>query len=179
MNNTPSFLRKYSKIGLITGHMYFAGAIIAHFYNYPNMVIMSSAIYGTTMVHWYNIKSSGIAKTVDMIAVVSGILLVSFHESYKFPGNGRAIWNSTIMVSAVSYLLNTTILNFQSDVSNMAMKELPKEEKEEPPYNYFSLQPIPPNSPNIEKMYFYTTVIHTFFLHVLPITVGAYCVIQI
>lgn len=175
MNNTPAFLRKYSKIGLITGHMYFAGAIIAHFYNYPNMVIMSSTIYGTTMVHWYNIKTTGIAKTVDMIAVVSGILLVSFHESYKFPGNGRAIWNSTIMVSAVSYLLNTTILNFQSDVSNMAIE---KREQEEP-YNYFSLQPIPPNSPNIEKMYFYTTVIHTFFLHVLPITVGAYCVIQI
>lgn len=175
MNNTPSFLLKYSRIGLITGHMYFAGAIIAHFYNYPNMVIMSSAIYGTTMVHWHNIKTTGIAKTVDMIAVVSGILLVSFHESYKFPGNGRAIWNSTIMVSAVSYLFNTTILNCQSDASNIAMKELPKEEQ---PYNYFSLEPIPPNSPNREKMYFYTTVIHTFFLHVLPISVCAYCVTQ-
>lgn len=174
MNNTPAFLRKYSKIGLITGHMYFAGAIIAHFYNYPNMVIMSSAIYGTTMVHWHNIKTTGIAKMVDMMAVVSGITLVSFHESYKFPGNGRAIWNLTIMVSAVSYLLNTTILNFQSDASNMAIEK----HEEEPPYNYFSLEPIPPNSPNIEKMYFYTTVIHTFFLHVLPIAVGAYCVMR-
>lgn len=162
---------KYSRIGLITGHMYFAGAIIAHNCNYPNLVIMSSTIYCTTIVHWRNIKSSGIAKTVDMIAVVSGILLVSFHESYKFPGNGRVIWNSTIMVSAVSYLFNATILNFQSDNSNVAMKE-----KEEQPYNYFSLEPIPPNSPNREKMYFYTTVIHTFFLHVLPISVCAYCV---
>jgi len=155
--------------------MYFLGAIIAHNCNYPNMVIMSSAIYGTTIVHWYNIKSSGIAKTVDMIAVVTGILLVSFHESYKFPGNGRAIWNSTIIVSAVSYLFNATILNFQSD-NSIVSKELPKEEEE--PYNYFSLEPIPPNTPNREKMYFYTTVIHTFFLHVLPIAVGAYCVTQ-
>jgi len=163
---------RYSRIGLITGHMYFLGAIIAHNYNYPNMVLVCSTIYGTTIVHWHNMKSTGIAKTVDMIAVVSGIILVSFHESYKFPGNGRAIWNSTIMVSAVSYLFNTTILNFQSDNSNV------EEEKEEPPYNYFSLEPIPPNSPNIEKMHFYTTVVHTFFLHVLPIAVGAYCVTQ-
>ena len=163
---------KYSRIGLITGHMYFIGGIIAHNYNYQNMVIMCSTIYGTTMVHWYNIKSSGIAKTVDMIAVVSGIILVSFHESYKFPGNGRAIWNSTIIVSAVSYLFNATILNFQSDTSNLAIEK----HEEEQSYNYFSLEPIPPNSPNIEKMYFYTTVIHTFFLHVLPISVCAYCV---
>lgn len=174
---------KYSRIGLITGHMYFLGAIIAYKYNYPNMVIMSSTIYGTTMVHWYNIKSSGIAKTVDMIAVVTGILFVSFHESYKFPGNGHQIWNSSIIISAVSYLFNSTILNCQSEpllVSKKLSQEHPQElsQKEEEPYNYFSLQPIPPNSPNRERMYFYTTVIHTFFLHVLPITVGMYCVIN-
>jgi hypothetical protein len=139
------------------------------------MVMTCSTIYGTTMVHWCNIKTTGIAKTVDMMAVVSGILIITFHESYKFPGNGRKIWNSAILISAASYLFNIVIFNCQSDTS-IVLKELPKEEEE--PYAYFSLQPIPQNSPNREKMYFYTTIVHIIFLHVLPIAVGTYCVIQ-
>ncbi len=162
-----------SRIGLFTGHMYFAGAIISHIYDYPIMVMTCSTIYGTTMVHWHNIKTTGIAKTVDMIAVVSGILIIAFHESYKFPGNGRKIWNSSILISVTTYLFNTVIFNFQNDYSTVL-----QEEKEDTSYNYFSLKPIPPNSPNREKMFLYTTIVHTFVLHILPITVGAYCIMQ-
>lgn len=162
------------KIGLFTGHMYFVGAIIAHVYNYPNLVIICSAIYGTTMAHWYDIKTTGIAKTVDMVAVVAGILFISFHESYKFVGNGRKIWNSAILISAVSYLFNSTIFNFQNEPHNYFQNE----PLVETPYNYFSLQPIPKNSPNVEKMNLYSTIVHAFFLHVMPISVGAYCVIK-
>lgn len=171
-----------SRIGLFTGHMYLVGAAISHIYDYPIMVMTCSTIYGTTMVHWHNIKSSGIAKTVDMIAVVSGILIIAFHESYKFPGNGRKIWNSSILISVTTYLFNTVVFNFQNDYSTVPQEQpqeqQQKDEEEETSYNYFSLKPIPPNSPNREKMFLYTTIVHTFVLHILPITVGAYCVMQ-
>ena len=164
-----------SKIGLFTGQIYLVGAIISHVYNYPYMTCVCCAIYGTTMAHWYNMKPSGIAKTVDMITVVLGICEVSFYESYKFFGNGRKIWNSTILISATSYLFNSVIYNFQN-VSDV--EEEPVETSTEP-YNYFSLRAIPQSDvQKREKMYLYSTIVHTFFLHILPITVGAYCVIK-
>ena len=156
-------------IGLLTGQMYLIGAIVAYNYNYPNMIFVCSAIYATTMAHWYKIKSSGIAKTVDMCVVVSGILYISLHESYKFPGNGRKIWNSAILIIIMCYIFNAVILHFQSNGNDVCTQDQ---------YEYFSLSTIPLNSPNIEKMYLYNTVIHTFFLHILPMTIGIYCAIN-
>lgn len=168
-------LQKYSIIGLCTGQMYLVGAIISHVYNYPSTSYVCCAIYGTTMAHWYKMKPSGIAKTVDMVTVVLGVGNVCFYESHNFVGNGRKIWNSTMLICATSYLFNSAIYNFQngSDVE----KE-PVESSTEP-YNYFSLRAIPHSDlQKREKMYLYSTLVHTFFLHILPIFVGAYCVIK-
>ena len=162
------------KIGLCTGQIYLVGAMISHLYNYPYMTCVCCAIYGTTMVHWYKMKHSGIAKTVDMITVILGICEVSFYESYKFFGNGREIWNSTMLICATTYLFNSVILHFQngSDVEESI-------ETSTEPYNYFSLRAIPQSDvQKREKMYLYSTLVHTFFLHILPISVGAYCVIK-
>lgn len=157
------------RIGLCTGHMYFIGAIVAYLNNFPNLIVVCSCVYVTTMVHWYEIKPTGIAKTVDMMTVVAGILFITFYESYKFADNCREMWNSTMIICVTSYLFNTVVVIFQSeDVA----------EAEAEAYNYFALCPIPQNSPNREKMHFYTTIVHTFFLHILPILVGSYCVIK-
>ncbi len=43
-----------SKIGLCTGHMYFIGAIVAYLNNFPNLIVVCSCVYVTTMVHWHN-----------------------------------------------------------------------------------------------------------------------------
>ena len=159
-----------SKIGLCTGHMYFIGAIVAYLNNFPNLIVVCSCVYVTTMVHWRNMKSTGVAKTVDMITVVAGISFITFHESYKFADNCREIWNSTMIICITSYLFNTVVVIFQSEEQ--------EQEQIETPYNYFALCHIPKNSPNREKMHFYTTIVHTFFLHILPILVGSYCVIK-
>ena len=84
-----------------------------------------------------------------------------------------------ILISAASYLFNIVIFNCQSDTSIVPSelpKELPKEDEE--PYTYFSLQPIPKNAPNVEKMNLYSTIVHVLFLHIMPISVGSYCVIK-
>ena len=168
-----SLCKKYSVIGLFTGQMYLVGTIIAHVYNYSHMSCICCAIYGTTMVHWYNMKPSGIAKTVDMITVVAGICIMSFCESYKFPGNGRKIWNSTMLIIATIYFFNSVILHFQNG-SDVSIETSVKES-----YNYFSLRAIPQTDvKNREKMQLYSTIVHTIFLHILPISVGAYCVIK-
>lgn len=160
------------KIGLFTGQIYLVGAMISHVYNYPYMSYVCCAIYGTTMAHWYKMKHSGIAKTVDMITVVLGICEVSFYESYKFFGNGRKIWNSTMLICATSYLFNSVIFHFQN-----GSEEEPESTES---YNYFSLRAIPQsNIEKKEKMYLYTTIVHTLFLHILPISVGSYCVMRI
>ena len=146
--------------------------MISHVYNYPYMSYVCCAIYGTTMAHWYKMKHSGIAKTVDMITVVLGICEVSFYESYKFFGNGRKIWNSTMLICATSYLFNSVIFHFQN-----GSEEEPESTES---YNYFSLRAIPQsNIEKKEKMYLYTTIVHTLFLHILPISVGSYCVMRI
>lgn len=73
-----------SKIGLCTGQFYLAGAIYHVYKGSPNLAIICSSIYATTMAHWYNMKTTGIAKTVDIAVVVTGAMFVSFHESYKW-----------------------------------------------------------------------------------------------
>ncbi len=44
-------------------------------------------------------KPSGIAKTVDMVVVVTSALFVSFKESHKWNPiyGGREIWNSVLL----------------------------------------------------------------------------------
>ena len=162
------------RIGLCTGHMYFIGAIVAYLNNFPNLIVVCSCVYVTTMVHWYEIKPTGIAKTVDIMTVVAGILFITFYESYKFADNCREMWNSTMIICVTSYIFNTVVVIFQSEEQEREQER----EQIETPYNYFALCPIPQNSPNREKMHFYTTIVHTFFLHILPILVGSYCVIK-
>lgn len=108
-----------ARIGLYTGQMYLISALYFAHSKKTNLAIISSSIYATTMIHWHNMKSSGVAKTVDIAVVTASILFVTFRESYKFKGvnHGRKIWNSVILVSIVSYISNkvvTTIpiLNF-------------------------------------------------------------------
>jgi hypothetical protein len=136
-----------SKIGLFTGQMYLVGAVCHIYKSYglsdpckkqTNLAIICSSVYTTTMVHWYNMKPSGIAKTVDMITVVASALFISFHESYKW-NRGRELWNSVLLLGGVTYVVNTAILSV----------------------------PLFP-SIDIEKLQMITTVTHTFLLHVMP-----------
>jgi predicted membrane chloride channel (bestrophin family) len=136
-----------SKIGLFTGQMYLVGAVCHIYKSYglsdpckkqTNLAIICSSVYATTMVHWYNMKPSGIAKTVDMITVVASALFISFHESYKW-NRGRELWNSVLLLGGVTYVVNTAILTV----------------------------PLFP-SIDIEKLQMITTVAHTFLLHIMP-----------
>ena len=67
-----------SKIGLYTGQSWLIGCIVASFYKQTNLIAKTSSIYVTTMLHWYNIKSTGIAKTIYMIVCISSVLYMSF-----------------------------------------------------------------------------------------------------
>jgi predicted membrane chloride channel (bestrophin family) len=136
-----------SKIGLFTGQMYLVGAVCHIYKSYglsdpckkqTNLAIICSSVYATTMVHWHNMKPSGIAKTVDMITVVASALFISFHESYKW-NRGRELWNSVLLLGGVTYVVNTAILSV----------------------------PLFP-SIDIEKLQMLTTVAHTFLLHIMP-----------
>lgn len=136
-----------SKIGLFTGQMYLVGAVYHIYKSYglsdpckkqTNLAIICSSVYATTMVHWHNMKPSGIAKTVDMITVVASALFVSFHESYKW-NRGRELWNSVLLLGGVTYVANTAILTV----------------------------PLFPSIDN-EMLQLLTTIAHTFLLHVMP-----------
>lgn len=136
-----------SKIGLFTGQMYLIGGIY-HIYKscdsskkQTNLAIICLSVYATTMAHWYNIKSSGIAKTVDMITVVATALFVSFHESYKWNPiyRGREMWISVLLLGGVTYVVNTAILSV----------------------------PLLPFI-ETERLQLITTIAHTFWLHVMP-----------
>ncbi len=114
-----------------------------------NLAIICSSIYVTTMAHWHNMKPSGIAKTVDMIVVVTSALFVSFKESHKWNPiyGGREIWNSVLLMGGVTYVVNTVILSVPV------------------------LLPI-----DDERLQLATTVVHTFWLHVMTNVVAIWCV---
>ena len=135
-----------SKIGLYTGQFYLAGAIYAIYKKNTNLAIICSSIYATTMAHWHNMKNSGIAKTLDVMVVVTGAMFVSFHESYKWVHfGGRKLWNSVLLIGTVSYVANTVVLT---------MPILPIE---------------------TEKIQIATAVIHTFWLHVMTNISAMWC----
>lgn len=149
--------KKHAIIGLCTGQMYLVGAIY-HIYksfgskdpkNPINLAIICSSIYATTMAHWHNMKPSGIAKTVDMIVVVTSGLFVSFKESHKWNPihRGREIWNSVLLMGGVTYVVNTVILSVPL------------------------LLPI-----DDEKLLLATVVAHTFWLHIMTNVTAMWCV---
>lgn len=135
-----------SKIGLFTGQMYLIGAVY-HIYKscvsckkQTNLAIICAVVYASTMVHWHNIKTSGIAKTVDMITALITGLFVSFYESYKWNPiyGGREMWISVLLLGIVTYVVNTAILTV----------------------------PIFPCI-DIDGLQLITTVTHTFWLHIM------------
>ena len=152
--------KKYSIIGLCTGQMYLVGAVY-HIYksyvsketNNPskpiNLAIICSSIYATTMAHWYDMKPSGIAKTVDMITVITSALFVSLKESHKWNPiyGGRKLWNSVLLMGGVTYVVNAAILSVPV------------------------LLPI-----DDERLHLATTVAHTFWLHVMTNVTAMWCV---
>lgn len=136
-----------SKIGLCTGQFYLAGAIYHVYKGSPNLAIICSSIYATTMAHWYNMKNTGIAKTVDIAVVVTSAMFVSFHESYKWVHfGGRKLWNSVLLMGAISYVTNKVVTTV----------------------------PILPIE--TEKLQYATTFLHTFWLHIMTNATAAWCV---
>jgi hypothetical protein len=137
--------------------MYLVGAVYHIYKSYVskgtkdpiNLAIICSSIYVTTMAHWHNMKPSGIAKTVDMITVITNALFVSFKESHKWNPiyGGREIWNSVLLMGGVTYVVNTVILSVPV------------------------LLPI-----DDERLQLATTVAHTFWLHVMTNVVAIWCV---
>lgn len=151
---------KYWKIGLYTGQMYLVGAIYHIYKSYEsngllgpsrpiNLAIICSSIYVTTMAHWHNMKPSGIAKTVDMITVITSALFVSLKESHKWNPiyGGRKLWNSVLLMGGVTYVVNAAILSVPV------------------------LLPI-----DDERLQLATTVAHTFWLHIMTNVVAMWCV---
>ena len=139
-----------SRIGLYTGQMYLISALYFTHSKKTNLAIISSSIYATTMIHWHNIKSSGVAKTVDLAVVTASILFVTFRESYNFLNHGRKIWNSVILVSIISYITNTV-------VTTVPVLQMTSE--------FFTP----------EKIQLLTTVSHTFWLHIMPSLTAMWC----
>jgi predicted membrane chloride channel (bestrophin family) len=101
------------------------------------------------MAHWYNMKVSGIAKTVDMITVITSALFVSFKESHKWNPihGGRKLWNSVLLMGGVTYVVNAVVLSVPV------------------------LLPI-----DDERLQLATTVAHTFWLHVMKNVTAMWCV---
>ena len=101
------------------------------------------------MAHWHNMKPSGIAKTVDMITVITSALFVSLKESHKWNPiyGGRKLWNSVLLMGGVTYVVNAVILSVPV------------------------LLPI-----DDERLQLATTVAHTFWLHIMTNVVAIWCV---
>jgi len=83
-------------------------------------------------------------------------LFMSFHESYKFIGNGRKIWNSVILTSSIFYIANNVLTTIYDD-KNDENKKISD-----------TTEDFTTESSNYEKLLLATTVIHTFWLHIMP-----------
>ena len=164
-----------SKIGLFTGQAFLLNGAIAYSRGHTNILMIAASIYLSTMAHWYNIKSTGIAKTIDMIVVIYGLIYVTLYESPKFGKQAHDAWTSVVLLVIIFYIFNSVIVYFQS---NKIFIYDTCEKNWTGTYNYLSLSYIPEDAENREKTHFYTTLVHVFFLHILTNVVAIYNVVN-
>ena len=157
-----------SKIGLYTGQTLLISFVVSIYYNYS--IICSIALlttYITTMLYWRKIYKQGIIKTLDMLSVLN--LIVSFYYTGlpNFTPMCQHAWISSIAISGIAFGINAYIFYHQTTNNKWIMK----------PgfYSYFSLAYTLPNTRERELCYYYSTIVHCMFLHVLCNSISIYC----
>ena len=115
-----------SRIGLFTGQTFLLNCAIAYSRGHTNIAMILASIYLSTMAHWYNIKSTGIAKTTDMIVVIYGLIFVTLRESPKFGKQAHDAWISVVLLVVIFYifnLLNRNIIVFKFFICILTINE--------------------------------------------------------
>jgi hypothetical protein len=169
--DSSTVIPKYiSKIGLFTGQFMLITTIVSFFYNYYGLMFMSLLLYITTLLHWNNVKESGLIRNLDMSVSGSTIIFVTFSSSYHFIPIYRTIWVGTMSFGLLVYGLNQTVFYYQiQKKSYTIMTEQ---------YKYFSFKYTEPNSYQRIMAHYWTTYLHTCFLHVCPCMVVIVSVIM-
>ena len=78
----------YSRYGLITGQLFAINSVVCFAGNYTCLGALLAGLYVTTMLHWYDIKKSGIVRTLDILFAVATVSRITFWDSYHIVGDG-------------------------------------------------------------------------------------------
>jgi len=125
---------------------------------YLSLTCLAFFLYITTVLNWHKVYRKGVAKNLDVGAVVCTILKISFHDSLSW-GLYRNVWIKSINLSCFAFFINEIVFN-----ERIRNKE--------------SIMYCPVNTLSRERAYYTNVFVHILFLHFLPNLTVLYCVLM-
>jgi len=155
-----------SKYGLVSGHAFLLGAIIAIYCKHYYLSILSVILYVTTMLYWRNVYHISYIKLVDMFMAHAVLLLVTVYYSiYYFKAKYRKMWYYFIVLLIIIYFINEYIYYCRTMKMTSEWKLLPLDYTDK-------------YSPERKNEYYRVVYTHCLFLHIAPVTMYSYCALS-
>ena len=109
--------RHISRKGLYSANFVIANSIVSYYYDYRALSTLLFVLYITTLLHWNRLYRKSWIKTFDIIFAVSSILSVTLRDSRHFTPENADIWNKSISISIMAFVLNEYLLYYYLDQS--------------------------------------------------------------
>ena len=152
--------RHISNAGLISSKIFLLHAAVCDIYGFHALTRWSCLLYITSYLHWNNLKTTGIIKTLDMATVFTSVAYMRLYIRQHFVAPYKYLWDGVTVICIITYALNTYI--FKKQILDSTNKNIMTR-----PYNYFLLEYTPENSVQRMQSYKYHVYVHLFFMHIL------------
>ena len=190
--------KRLTKPLLLTAHIFIPIVAIAIWKGFYVLACFLFPIYFTSLWHWSDPKITSWARTIDVIAVLSG-LCCSTYTSFLLQREITILWCTTVLFQAFIFAVNYFLFLNQVEKPNIIVQDYIKEKlkddgieldfydsfiDEHKHYfesvdnkSYINLQPTWPMTREREHAYCRTVNIHMVCVHIIPCLLAIYCLI--
>jgi len=157
---------KYSRYGVYSSHLFLLNAFFNYIYGFKVLTFFGVSLYTTSIMHWRNVKHSGVCKWLDVASSIATIFYVTLVDSFYFYPHHRYAWITAKAVAVCAYIVNKYVEKYQltgvSDATSIITYKYGVFEDSES-YRFLCLKYTKPNSCHRESAYLYSTFMHIGF----------------
>jgi hypothetical protein len=179
---------KYSRYGVYSSHLFLLNAVFNYMYGFKVLTFFGVSLYTTSIMHWRNVKHSGVCKWLDVASSIATIFYVTLVDSFYFYPHHRCAWITAKAAASCAYIVNKYVEKYQltgisgatvsgatvsgatvsgsdADATSIITYKYGVFDENES-YRFLCLKYTKPNSCHRESAYLYSTFMHIGFLHV-------------
>lgn len=179
---TPSRL---SKPLMVTAHLFIPIVALALWRGFYVLACFLSPVYFTSLWHWHDPKKSSLARTVDIIAVLSAFCY-SIYTSFQLRREITILWCCSSALQACVFYINGVLFSYQVEKPNALVQAAYNQEDDEDLVDWYKntfspslhksfILPTWPMTRERELAYCRCIYVHMVFIHMIPCTLAIYC----